>query len=418
VTTTNTPHIAVIGAGPGGLTCARVLQRHGVDVTVYDRDTGADARDQGGTLDMHADKGQIALREAGMLDEFLALARPEGQAHRSMNPQGEVVAEHLPEPGEDAAPEIDRGQLRRLLADSLAPGTIAWGRALSAAVPIGDGRHRLDFADGSRAEADLVIGADGAWSRVRPLVSPATPAYTGVCFVEAHYNDVDTAHPAVAAVVGAGSMFAIADGRGLVAQRNSGGHVRTYIAVTAAPDWLPAAGIDPADTAAVRAALLERFAGWDDRLLALIRENDGPYANRPLHTLPVPHTWTHTPGVTLLGDAAHLMTPFGGFGANLAMLDGAELALSVARSATVDEAITAYERVMLPRAAEHAARSSAERLRQIFGAGEHTPADAPDFAAEAQAYTQRAAARRAQSSRPGIAARTISSTSSKAESSP
>jgi 2-polyprenyl-6-methoxyphenol hydroxylase-like FAD-dependent oxidoreductase len=386
---TTTPHVAVIGAGPGGLTCARVLQRHGVDVAVYDRDDGIAARDQGGTLDMHADQGQIALRAAGLLDAFHAVARPEGQAHRSVNPRGEVVAEHRPEPGEDAAPEIDRGRLRRLLADALDPGTVRWGHALTRAAPLGAGRHRLDFADGSSAAADLVVGADGAWSRVRPLVSPATPVFTGVCFVEAHHDDVDARHPGVAEVVGAGSMFAIADGRGLIAQRNSGGHVRTYIALIAEPDWLGAAGIDPAGTAAVRAALLDRFAGWDDRLLALIRENDGPYVNRALYTLPVPHTWEHTPGVTLLGDAAHLMTPFGGFGANLAMLDGAELGRAVARHATVDEAVTAYERVMLPRGAEHAARSSAADLRKIFGGGRP---EAPDLAAEAEAYKRRAAA--------------------------
>src|SRR3954453_6808339 len=113
---TTTPRIAVIGAGPGGLTCARVLQRHGIDVTVYERDTGVAARDQGGTLDLHADMGQIALREAGLLAEFRRLSRPEGQAKRTLNRRGEVVLEHLAEPGEDAAPEIDRGQLRRLLA--------------------------------------------------------------------------------------------------------------------------------------------------------------------------------------------------------------------------------------------------------------------------------------------------------------
>lgn len=75
---TTPPRIAIIGAGPGGLLCARVLQQRGLAVTVYDADASAEARNQGGTLDLHADTGQIALREAGLLDDFFALARPEG----------------------------------------------------------------------------------------------------------------------------------------------------------------------------------------------------------------------------------------------------------------------------------------------------------------------------------------------------
>ena len=55
--------IAIVGGGPGGLVCARILQLHGIDVAVYDADLGATVRNQGGTLDMQADKGQIALRQ-------------------------------------------------------------------------------------------------------------------------------------------------------------------------------------------------------------------------------------------------------------------------------------------------------------------------------------------------------------------
>ncbi|MGW2416724.1 FAD-dependent oxidoreductase [Streptomyces tubercidicus] len=390
--TTPAPQIAVIGAGPGGLTCARVLQRHGIDVTVYDRDASPDARNQGGTLDLHADSGQIALEEAGLLDDFHALARPEGQAQRVLTRHGEVLVDYRPVGAEDAAPEIDRGQLRTLLAQSLTPGTIQWGHTLTSAAPGPAGTHRLTFENGVTRDVDLVIGADGAWSRVRPLVSAATPVHTGVTFVEAHFDAVDTAHPAVAELVGDGQVFATGDHKGLIAQRNSNQHVRAYIAVRDEADPSRAAGVDPEDTEAVRAALLRAFAGWDERLLVLITDNDGPYVNRPLFVLPAPHTWPHTPGVTLLGDAAHLMTPFGGNGANFAMLDGCELALAVARHDTLDEAVTAYERTMLARAA--AAGDGAAVLERVFGPGDRDRTDFPDFAQETERYRQGAAAYR------------------------
>ncbi|MEU4746238.1 FAD-dependent monooxygenase, partial [Actinosynnema sp. NPDC023658] len=163
--------ISIVGAGPGGLTCARILQRHGLAVTVHDRETGPDARDQGGTLDLHADDGQVALREAGLLDEFFARARPEGQEMRRLDTTGEVLTHHVPGPDELFKPEIDRGRLRTLLLDSLQPRTVRWGQALERVSGPTDGPRTLHFTDGTTAEADLVIGADGAFSRVRPAVS-------------------------------------------------------------------------------------------------------------------------------------------------------------------------------------------------------------------------------------------------------
>ncbi|MGY5129166.1 FAD-dependent oxidoreductase [Streptomyces nigrescens] len=390
--TTPAPQIAVIGAGPGGLTCARVLQRHGIGVTVYDRDASADARNQGGTLDLHADSGQIALQEAGLLDDFHALARPEGQAMRMLTRHGEVLVDYRPTDEEDAAPEIDRGQLRTLLANSLTPGTVRWGHTLTSATPGPAGTHRLTFDNGVTRDVDLVIGADGAWSRVRPLVSAATPVHTGITFLEARFEKVDTEHPAVAELVGHGQVFATGDHKGLIGQRNSNQHVRAYIALRDDAEGRSAAGIDLDDTEAVRAALLRAFAGWDERLLVLITDNDGPYVNRPLFVLPAPHTWPHTPGVTLLGDAAHLMTPVGGNGANFAMLDGCELALALARHDSLDEAVTAYERTMLSRAA--AAGDGAAALERLFGPGDRSRADVPDFAKDKEQYRQGAAAYR------------------------
>ncbi|MEV8633620.1 NAD(P)/FAD-dependent oxidoreductase [Streptosporangium sp. NPDC051023] len=369
------PRIAVVGAGLGGLILARVLQINGRSVTVFEREASPDARPQGGTLDMHASSGQIALRRAGLLDRFRALARPEGQEVRLLDHTAAVLRHWRPADGDDDQPEIDRGQLRGLILESLTAGTVRWGRTVDRATPLGDGTCRLLFADGGTEDFDLVVGADGAWSRVRPALSDATPAYTGVTFVEIGFDDVDTRHTGLARLVGDGTMAVYGDNRTLSAQRNSNGHIRVYAAFRGPENWHVTAGLDLDDAAAVRACLLTMFDGWDESLLNLLRDNDGGFANRSLFTLPVSHTWEHVPGVTLLGDAAHLMPPFG-VGANLAMLDGADLAEALVTETGVDEAVRAYESVMLPRSAK-AARFCAEALGVLFAPD--APEGAPRF---------------------------------------
>ncbi|MFE9252184.1 FAD-dependent oxidoreductase [Streptomyces sp. NPDC007088] len=368
--------VAVVGAGPGGLTCARVLQRHGVEVTVHDLGAAPAARDQGGSLDMQAGTGQYALRAAGLWEKFGALARPEGERTRLLGRDGKTLFDAVPPREGQGNPEIDRGQLRDLLLDSLAPGTVRWGHKLERAEPLGAGRHRLHFANGETAETDLLVGADGAWSRVRRLLSDAVPVYTGVTFVETGLNEAEARHPELAALTGEGTMMALDDNLGLVAQRNSGGHIRVYAGMRTPEDWHRRAGVDLAEPAAVRAALLERFAGWSPALRGFLTETDTGYVNRPLYALPVPHTWEHTEGVTLLGDAAHLMSPFSGMGANLAMRDGADLAQALAGHPEPDEAVTAYEKILLPRSTE-AAEGAAEGIESAF---------APDSAEQVLAH--------------------------------
>ena len=377
--------IAIIGAGPGGLMCARILQQRGFDASVYDADASTTARDAGGTLDLHADSGQIALEDAGLMDAFNALARPEGQAKRSLDYRGNVLAAFMPDENDTAASEIDRGQLRTMLYEHVEPETVRWGHKLIAVTPFGNGVHRLKFANGVTAEADLVIGADGAWSRVRPLVSSATPYYTGISFLDIRFADVANRHPQITKLVGDGHMFVNYDGRAIIGQRNSSGYVRGYVGMRADADWYKKAGIDLDDKAAVSRFLLTKFNGWADELLPFITDTDGNFVNRAIYVLPAPLIWAPTPGVTLLGDAAHLMSPFGGFGVNLAMLDAAELARAITEETSIDAAISRYEATMLPRAGKHAVGANAA-LDRFFAPGDADPRRVPNPAAEHQKF--------------------------------
>jgi 2-polyprenyl-6-methoxyphenol hydroxylase-like FAD-dependent oxidoreductase len=347
-----TTPVTVIGAGLGGLVLASVLHVHGVPVTVYEADPSSTARAQGGMLDIHTWNGQPALEAAGLTDEFRGLVLAGRESYRILDRKGTVLLDR-PDDGTGERPEVQRGDLRQLLLDSLPPGTVRWGHKVSGTRALGEGRHEVCFADGTTVATTLLVGADGAWSRVRPLLSDTAPEYVGFSVVETFLFGGDARHPAAAEAVGAGSLFALAPGKGITAHRESGGTLHAYAQFVKPQDWL--AGIDFTDAAAAAARVVEEFDGWAPELTALVTDTDTPPVPRALYTLPVEHSWDRVPGVTLLGDAAHLAPP-NGEGANLAMQDGAELGQAIAtHPGDVETALTEYEKAMFPRSAAAAA---------------------------------------------------------------
>jgi 2-polyprenyl-6-methoxyphenol hydroxylase-like FAD-dependent oxidoreductase len=162
------PTIAIIGAGPSGLTLARLLSLQNIPYTIYERDISPSSNLAGGSLDIHAETGQQALIQAGLFTEFKKYARYEDTCVRLTDKVGKKVLEMGQ--GRDA-PEIDRIELRKILLESIPGERVKWGYVLKEASVGKDGRQVLWFGNGEVADGfKLIVGADGAWSKVRSLV--------------------------------------------------------------------------------------------------------------------------------------------------------------------------------------------------------------------------------------------------------
>ena len=358
------PAISIVGAGLGGLTLARVLHRNGIEATIYEAESSPTARKQGHLLDIHEQNGQYALKEAGLYEAFLKLVRFGEDAKRVVNKDGVIL---LDKTGDRSSkrPEVDRGELRALLIDSLPDHTIRWSHRVVSLTPTGNGRHEVVFASGARTTVDLLVGADGAWSKVRPLLSHTAPDYSGTCFIEIALADGDPRQAACVAAIGTGTLMAAAPGRGIIAHRSADGSVAGYVALNQPEEWVRS--IDFSDARAALAYIAEQFSDWAPHLISFITGSIADPIPRPIYALPVGHEWARQAGLTLVGDAAHLMSPFAGEGANLAMYDGADLGRAIiANSGDPEAALAAYEYALFPRS-QDVARRSAQNLKLFFG---------------------------------------------------
>ncbi|MCH8647028.1 FAD-dependent monooxygenase [Staphylococcus lugdunensis] len=338
--------ITIIGGGIGGLTLARVLYVNGIPSKIYEADASPNARTQGGQLDIHEYNGQVALEKANLMDEFHSIIHEGADAAKIVDTNGELLLE-VPANEENGRPEVLRGDLRQILIHSLPEETIEWNKKVDHIEEIQHGEYKVVFRDESFVNTTKLIGADGAWSKVRKLLTDITPNYVGTTFIETYLHDVDNKHPKTAEIVGEGAMYALSPGKGFVAHREANNIIHTYIEMNRDLDWINR--IDFSNKTETIKTILAEFKGWAPEITALLTESDSNIVARKINALPDKHRWEPKSGITLIGDAAHLMAP-SGEGANLAMLDGAELAEGIAKNYNhFDEVIKEYESQMFPR---------------------------------------------------------------------
>ncbi|KAI2631843.1 FAD/NAD(P)-binding domain-containing protein [Hypoxylon sp. NC1633] len=350
----SSPKIAIIGAGPAGCMLGRILSLSNIPFTIYESDASPNYRSQGGMLDLHPGTGLTAMKAAQLWDEFLKHARLDGDylliSDKNLKPLMQVG----PSNKLNERPEIDRADLRMILTESLPEGSIKWGHRLQR---VEEG-NILVFEHKRESGYDLIIGCEGGWSKVRSFIFPEVkPSYTGIGYHRLTIPDAAHNAPEIRKTVNGGSVFACSNGQRLGLQQLGDGNIQISWASRRPENWTQTCTYDPHSVEQTKKAILEEMADWSPHLREAIgKAQDGICDPKNLCMLPVGWRWVHRRGATVIGDAAHLMSPFAGEGVNVAFDDARKLAFAITRAVQagggmdeVDKEVDAFEKEMFPR---------------------------------------------------------------------
>lgn len=335
--------VAIIGGGPVGLTMARLLQQDGIDITVYERDKDRQARVFGGTLDLHKNSGQEAMKKAGLLDTYFAEAFPMGRTFA--DEQGNVLLNKKPMVDN---PEINRNNLKKMLLDHLTGDAIVWDRKLTT-IENRNGKWLLHFENKPTETADFVIVANGGMSKVRSFVTGAAVEYTGTFIIQGDVPEPEKKCPEFFQLCDGNILMAAHQGNLFVANPKNGNLLSYSVFFSADKDWVNNNELDFQEPKSIVAFLVNRLSNWDERYKQLIRSTSF-FVGLPVRKLPLEKPWkSNRPlPITLIGDTAHLMPPFAGQGVNIGLLDALTLFanLTNGRFETIQSAIDDYEQKM------------------------------------------------------------------------